>query len=949
MAYTVIRGRTERVNKPSPPQSTGPSFKRIGEVTTVVGAPVDFGSWLKNLGQIRENPADFNSWVGFGTDTLKLLNAAKELALKSPLFPKTGALIELVNKADKIVEDLNNGKGVALGDAIGIFGEALGIASEVKLFPIPAQLGLKAGGIGLSAVAQIESLGNVRIGASEPRVLPVPSRFSVVGYDFYKSADGSAPQVVETSRDNETGQLTQRHYDSSQKLVMTVKDLGNNKYEVRIPGNEVPAILEGFNPLSNQNLIERFGPPAKGGLSDPSGTTGQFSDAVDYLIDEAITAELAEQFPGIDAFGVDYAVLDGENTVAWSDLDETALEQGQLVGDDIRIRLRQGDAQVVLLASADATLSDAGNGFFEAKIETINGVAPPAGAYDLDPQDLEAWGFTFQNLTSGDPLPSTATALVEGLAIAAGSPANAYNPAVVSDIRADGNTHRSIELPNGVTLTTISSPAGNPLRVEETRFNGNEATTTSFRINEDGSRIATTLTTGVYSSGGGFVGRETDLVTNTVYRIIRETDGTETRTPDIAATQNLTNQQVTTVLSDINALVGAIKGGKPLPILASGLTLLNNQINPTVDGTYVVNNGGLSTATGIAGGLLSLYNLHNALENGSDLDRVNATLNTLNYVNSTLPKLLGNAAPLNETLNGVLNGAGGAPGVLPVLGLVLSIKSGDPIGIFQGIMGLVNPAFLSSPVGWALIGIQILRSILDEPPEAWGNAKVVFGDDGLLKIDTVGEAFGPDRVRQQLQVSLDVLNGMIAQAQTSNPNNTLGLVPQRLPQLTWREARQADMGYALLDIDPVTGEQRYPYLRFDDNGVPFSTNPELWQPDPRDPNIRAGLTGSLINSGLLREAIAAQWEVATARIQQTVDANAATSCYVKHSALRNEYHSYWAKRLGKFGACRVAERRIARTSTNCQVVGINFGVSGMDQVQEMRRLSGVARKIGYQR
>jgi hypothetical protein len=50
-----------------------------------------------------------------------------------------------------------------------------------------------------------------------------------------------------------------------------------------------------------------------------------------------------------------------------------------------------------------------------------------------------------------------------------------------------------------------------------------------------------------------------------------------------------------------------------------------------------------------------------------------------------------------------------------------------------------------------------------------------------------------------------------------NPKAQMGLVPQRMPAITWRDERQSDPGYALLDINPITGEQRYPYLRFDDN------------------------------------------------------------------------------------------------------------------------------------
>lgn len=49
---------------------------------------------------------------------------------------------------------------------------------------------------------------------------------------------------------------------------------------------------------------------------------------------------------------------------------------------------------------------------------------------------------------------------------------------------------------------------------------------------------------------------------------------------------------------------------------------------------------------------------------------------------------------------------------------------------------------------------------------------------------------------------------------------------------------QLNFLHAFLDINPLTGEQRYPYLRFDDRGVPFSSNPGVWQPDQLDPGIR---------------------------------------------------------------------------------------------------------------
>jgi VCBS repeat-containing protein len=395
----------------------------------------------------------------------------------------------------------------------------------------------------------------------------------------------------------------------------------------------------------------------------------------------------------------------------------------------------------------------------------------------------------------------------------------------------------------------------------------------------------------------------------TTVRSAYDTEGqlaSSTPVDNPAATQLLGQRSVTT-LNDIASLIGAIQGGRPLPILSSGLHLLNNTANPV--GT-AVEYPGLNLATGLVGGLASLYNLANALENGDTLSQVSATLNTLNYVNSTLPSMLGQASALSPALNTALNGSGGlvagaAPGVLPVLGLIVSIKNEDPVGITIGLIGIANPALLTTPpAGWIVAGALILQALLqDPPPEAWGSAKIIFDENGQVRIDTVGESFGVDRVRAQMDTTLAVLNKMLASAQQRTPGAPLGIVPQRMPGITWREERQGDPGYALLDINPLTGEQRYPYLRFDDRGVPFSSNPAVWQPDPLDPGIRAGMTQQLIESALRRHAIAAQWEVDTARIQQDVgDPNAGLSEEERaaKSGLGASYDPVTGKPVGQF-------------------------------------------------
>lgn len=64
-------------------------------------------------------------------------------------------------------------------------------------------------------------------------------------------------------------------------------------------------------------------------------------------------------------------------------------------------------------------------------------------------------------------------------------------------------------------------------------------------------------------------------------------------------------------------------------------------------------------------------------------------------------------------------------------------------------------------------------------------------------------------------------------------------------------------------------------VRCDVNGLPFNTEPGSLQVDPLDPSVRVRFDQQLTQSAQRREAIAPQWEVDTARIQQDMgDPNA---------------------------------------------------------------------------
>lgn len=111
---------------------------------------------------------------------------------------------------------------------------------------------------------------------------------------------------------------------------------------------------------------------------------------------------------------------------------------------------------------------------------------------------------------------------------------------------------------------------------------------------------------------------------------------------------------------------------------------------------------------------------------------------------------------------------------------------------------------------------------------------------------------------------------------------SLGIAdPQRLPSLNYRASEFADKGYAVTDIDALTGAQRFHNIRFDDSGQVFNLNPADVTPELRAMLTLTGapnypqLNAYMLNSALQRQAIAPLWEVKTARMQETAgDPNA---------------------------------------------------------------------------
>jgi hypothetical protein len=335
-------------------------------------------------------------------------------------------------------------------------------------------------------------------------------------------------------------------------------------------------------------------------------------------------------------------------------------------------------------------------------------------------------------------------------------------------------------------------------------------------------------------------------------------------------------QQFGTALQDVNSIIQQIRGGAPTGLIAnSGLRLLNNQVNPVVNGTPTVNNVPLFTTASIANGFASIYSIDRAFSTGGNYEaKLSTTLNGIVAINAAANAVQGAIsgtvnAVASTALNGVANSIGQA---LPFVNIALAIKSGDSVGIGVAVASAMQVPY----IGWIYAAYLIISSIASTPPEAWGVAKVEFAGEGGtgIRVDAVGDAFGPSQVKflfegngkpatdpQYFGGLLAYLNETMVRQQQANPDVPLGIIPQRLPTISWRESRLSEPGYSITDINPLTGEEIYPNLRYNDNFMPYNA-------DALNQVQRRSVFERMIDSAVARQAIAPLWEVQTARMQQ---------------------------------------------------------------------------------
>ena len=308
---------------------------------------------------------------------------------------------------------------------------------------------------------------------------------------------------------------------------------------------------------------------------------------------------------------------------------------------------------------------------------------------------------------------------------------------------------------------------------------------------------------------------------------------------------------------DALSLIKAIQSGEPLPLVASGLRLANDL--STLNGASNLN---LSGAANTASGILSLMSLDAALERGDTLAAVTAGAQALAFGAQAFADFAASQAfaaisegtidLAAETLALQSQALANTVGkVLPFLSIANSIAQGDMVGAAVGVVSYFVPV-----IGWAYAVFSIIDSLFggDDIPDPWGTGSFTWNGTGI-SYQSAGETGGNEAVANVMTSVLSTMNALIERERQQNPGSQLGLIPQRMPGVGY------DMsGYRYTDIDPLSGAEQHPSLRFDTSGNPYNA-------DPGSPESYQSIIEGMVYSALSRQAIAPLWEVLTARAQ----------------------------------------------------------------------------------
>ncbi|MES2880043.1 MAG: hypothetical protein V4713_16650, partial [Pseudomonadota bacterium] len=580
---------------------------------------------------------------------------------------------------------------------------------------------------------------------------------------------------------------------------------------------------------------------AGGKISQQKDYVGDFDSEVASETDTHRYADGRELTVSTDADGTGTLVVKAANGVV--EIDADIQRAGGMDGATGTVTEQVNGKAVVL--SADFGTDANGAPTVSARgIQSIGGIAIASSA-QLTAEDLIAFGFDFNA-----PQRQTIDALIAGLDPATNTANNWTAPELVV-VNLPGNlVQRSLELGNGTTLSNIRTTSGQLVSTTEIEqlAGGNLLTTVRTPASEV---ISKTLTEYFYDDNG--VSRiETVTTPSGTVRNAFDTDGIlASSNPVVNGTSNLAQNLGN--LTDFLSLIKAIQTGQPLPILASGLRVANDLTN--LSGNVNLN---LSGASNAVAGVLSILSLNAALERGDALGAITAGAQAINFGATAYANFMGAAG--TETSSAVTQFFGADSALsqlgtaLPYLSLVNSIVSGDPIGIASSALMFIPGG---QPFAIALQVASLIFSLFEDQPEIpppWGSGHFVWNGSGI-STEATGETGGKEAVLNVMNSVLASMNALIERERQQNPGAALGIIPNRMPAIG-----EDTNGFRYTDIDPLTGAEKHPALRFDTSGRPYNA-------DPGSPESFRSLTEGIVRSAIARGAIAPLWEVRTAKLQ----------------------------------------------------------------------------------
>jgi len=310
-------------------------------------------------------------------------------------------------------------------------------------------------------------------------------------------------------------------------------------------------------------------------------------------------------------------------------------------------------------------------------------------------------------------------------------------------------------------------------------------------------------------------------------------------------------------LIDSLSLLQAIKTGQPLPITTTALRVAMD-LSDAKDASYYE----LSGAANVGSGILSLMSLNSALERGDTIAAVNAGAQAISfgaraYADFATSQVFSDWSAGTFDLaaeSAALEASAFSSAIgeaLPYLSLVNSIAHGDEVGAAVAIISMACPA-----VGIAYSVYSLVTTLFSDNsiPDPWGSSHFAWSGNSI-QVQSAGETGGREAVDGVMTGVLATLNSLIAQQITTNPGSALGLIPERMPSMGY------DMsGYRFTNIDPLTGVEKNPGLRYDTAGRPYNA-------EPGSPESYMSLGEAMVRSAIARGAIAPEWEVQTARMQ----------------------------------------------------------------------------------